>query len=146
MTMLLLGEIVAAGTIMIEVAYEGQEYKVMRAWTVEQNFPPTLQGVVKSKDDILIELKNKNGKVMDVLRIENPRIVRGILSEVDNEEGHENIKNQKGSFILRYRYEEGLKYLNIINANEINVGKSLAPTPRREVGINGDLEFGSLLK
>jgi len=146
LVILMIGEIFASGTIMIEVAYEGDKYRIIRAWTIEQTFPPTLQGVIKSKDDIVIELKNKNGKVVDELRIENPRIVRGILSEIDNEEGHTNIKNNKGSFVLRYAYDDGLKYLNIINADEMKKDINLASTPKNKVKSITNMEFGSLLK
>lgn len=142
----MLGELFATGTIMIEVAYEGENYSIKRAWSIEQTFPPTIQGAVESKDDIVIELKDKNGTVVDELRIENPRIVRGILPEITNEEGHENMKKEKGSFVLRYEYDEGLKYLNIINAEEVEKNLKQSPSPKQKVQALDDMEFGSLLK
>jgi len=132
-----------SGTIMIEVAYEGDNYSISRAWKIEKKFPPTLGNFVKSDKDIMINIKDKKGDVIDVLRIENPRIIRGILSENENEEGHRNIQNEKGSFIVRYRYDKGLKYLNIINASEENnhvKGQNVTSIQ------NNDLEFGSLIQ
>jgi len=146
-TMLMIGKLFATGgTIMIEVAYEGENYKITKAWKIDETFPPTMNGIVKSKDDIIIELKDKNGKIVDELRIENPRVVRGIFPEIGNEEGHENIKKEKGSFVLRYSYAEGLKYLNIINVNHIEENAKYAPSPKKKIEISNDMEFGSLLK
>ena len=142
-TILLIGKLFATGTIMIEVAYEGENYKITKAWRIEETFPPTMNGIVKSKDDIIIELKDKNGTVVDELRIENPRIIRGIFSEAGNEEGHEDIKKQKGSFVLRYSYAEGLKYLNIINAHKENI--KYIPVLKKKIKTK-DMEFESLLK
>lgn len=144
--MLMIGKLVASGTIMIEVAYEDESYSIERAWTIEEVFPSTIQGVVKSEDDIIIELKDSNGTVVDELRIENPRTVRGILPEIANEEGHENIKEKKGSFILRYAYDEGLTYLNIINSSDRDEKIKQAHVTQERIEVSTDMEFGSLLK
>jgi len=133
------------GTILIEVSYKGEEYNITRAWKVEKEFPSTVGTFSDSEEDIIIKLKDSNGTVIEKLRVENPRMVRGILSEESTEGGHENFLNKEGSFILRYPYHEGLKYLNIINVKE---KKSKLNKQCKVMGVkeNIDLEFASFLK
>ena len=152
--LLMVGNFLVAQTIMIEVAYEGEDYKIVKAWLVEKTFPATKKVIVKSEDDIVIELKDKNSTVVDEIRIENPRIVRGVFSEEENEEGHENFKDTSGSFIVRYPYEKGLQYLNIVNAKEREIKKEEtfttnnppAPEKMKVSKSFKDMDFGSLLK
>ena len=142
----LMGKILAdSGTVMIEISYKGEDYQIVRAWKIEQRFPPTLQSMVKSEDDILVEIKDKNGDIVEVLRLENPRLVRGILAEKKSSEGHENIMKEEGVFTVRYTYNEGLKYLNIIN---IKPKEPLINHYKTTVSLEKDsnMEFKTLLK
>ena len=150
------GNFLAAQTIMIEVGYEGEKYHIEKAWLIDKDFPATKTSVVEQKDDIVIELKDKNGTVVDQIRIENPRIVRGIFPQEGNVGLHENFKDTNGTFIVRYPYKKELQYLNIVNAEEKEIKKESpsaetndpAPPKRMKALDNdsGDMNFGRLLE
>ena len=129
-----------SGTIMIEIAYKGEQYNIIRAWKIEQTLPCTMSTFKESDDDIIIKIKDKNASVVGEIRVNNPKIVRGILPQNNNSQGHKNIIKNKGTIIVRYPYKEGLKYLNIINAKESSDGNKLKRTPLR------DIDFGILLE
>jgi hypothetical protein len=110
---LVLQYLVADSTLMIEVAYNHDSYSINKAWTVNKTYPATLENTTVDKSDIVIEIKDNTNKVIDTLRIENPNIIRGILSKNDDMEGHLNTTRNKGIFIVRYPYHDDLSALNI---------------------------------
>jgi len=154
--LLIAGNFLAAQTIMIEVGYEREKYHIEKAWLIDKDFPATKTSVVEQKDDIVIELKNKNGTIVDQIRIENPRILRGVFPQEGNVGLHENFKDTNGTFIVRYPYKKELQYLNIVNAEEKNIQKkdsstdTYSPPPAKKIKAldNGsrDMDFGKLLE
>ena len=128
------------GTVMIEVSYEENQYKIERAWKIDDTFPSTLETVSISDNDIVIKIKDENSTVVGELRLSNPKIIRGVFAEYSELGGHVDTLKKKGSFILRYPYKKGLKYLKIINARSRDKTSSSF-----EKKVKTDMEFGSLL-
>lgn len=129
------------GTVMMEILYENNNYKIKDAWKIKHTFPNTAMSPYKSENDIIIVFKDENKKIIDTLNIENPRIVRGILNQDKTDEGHKNFINKKGSFIVRHKYIKGMKYINIKNSSEnVNFREK---SNIHETSV--DMDFGSLL-
>jgi len=95
------------GTLMIEVTYDKENYKITRAWKLEQTFPATASSPFDSNHDVLIEIKDENKKVVEVLRISNPNILRGVFEEGYSETGHVHLTKDNGMFIIRILTKKG---------------------------------------
>jgi len=141
---LILKLVVAEGTIMIEVAYENDTYKINRAWKIRQTFPTTSRTYTQHESDIIIEIKDNDNRVVDTMRIENPNIVRGIISENNSEEGHQNFTKNKGIFIIRYPYSKNLSALHISTVQK-DIGISTSSNEEIKLNQNDDLNFKHFL-
>lgn len=111
----------AQGTLLIKVHYVADQYNVVSVKHIDQNLPAFNQS--NEKDDILFTISDDLDAVLAEGRIQNPGTIRGVLShgvDVDHDDDHEQRAQEEGYFMLRYPYESGMRFLQLIKANQEN--------------------------
>lgn len=121
----------AQGTLLIKVHYSGSNYTVESVKHIDEVFPP-FKRINPRADDLIFRLSNSEDVVMGEGRIDNPAVIRGVLvgDEDASSEGHMSfIDDSDGYFLLRYPYEQGMQFLQLMNAEDSLQAKSVRAAP-----------------
>lgn len=121
----------AQGTLLIKVHYSGTNYTVESVKHIEQNLP-AFKKLNPKADDLIFRLSNASDDLLGEGRIANPALIHGVLSDEEgvDHEGHKSYVDDKdGYFMLRYPYEEGMQFLELMEAQDVAVMKGVRAAP-----------------
>lgn len=121
----------AQGTLLIKVHYSGSNYTVESVKHIDKELPP-LKKVSQRADDLIFRLSNASDQVMAEGRIDNPAVIRGVLVDGENadSEGHMSfVDDNDGYFLLRYPYEQGMQFLQLMKAEDLLQARSVRAAP-----------------
>lgn len=114
-------------TLIITLRYSDDRYQVMNASVVNGNIPTKANHHLES-GDLSVSFNTKDGEKISESMIENPFILRGILSNIESHEGHQTQVTSESTFVIRAPYQQGVEVMNIIKKENTIQGRSLTPS------------------
>ncbi len=133
----------AAGTLLIKVRFNAQQYEVVSVKHLSQTLPEFVHHENQQQDiqyRILDTLDNTllNGTLA------NPAIIRGVLSEgnVNQDDTHHTMAVPSGVFMLRLPYQKGMRFLQLFNEKNADSNTGMA----RSLNTNSNIQQFDLLQ
>jgi hypothetical protein len=111
--LLLISTSLFSKTVIIEMNYVGDKYNIINSKIIEEDYPNN-KASFTSKDTVYFKIKNKKNEIIEVVSINNPRILTIPPSEYKNDS--KNIKpiiKKSGSFLIRFKYNENISKIEI---------------------------------
>ena len=119
----------AQGTLLIKVHYQGEQYDVVSVKHIPQTLPSSTSSHEKG-DDVLFRFSDDLDATLAQGRIQNPKQVRPVLMHGEDDD-HVSKDDAEGVFMLRYPYQEGLRFLQLMDVNNLQSERAMpAPTPK----------------
>lgn len=131
----------AQGTLLIKMHFKGDDYTVSSVKHIEQSFPAFINSGDRA-EDLAFRLSNSDNETLGEGSISDPRVMHGVLTEDGNvdDASHTDVLAEEGYFLVRYPYAEGMQFLELLTAADMNKVQS-APTEDDEVVSRGDLHI-----
>jgi len=130
-------------TLILTLEYKDYIYEVVDANIVNERLP--VRHANSHEAELLrFHIKSSKGDVLGGGEISKPNILRGVLSENNQDLSHSEESLSQATFVVRYPFVEGMKVLGIIdgnNANQARSGRSLS----QPASNSNDLDFSKML-
>ncbi len=117
----------AAGTLLIKVRFNAQQYEVVNVKHLSQTLPEFVHHQ-SQQQDIQYRLMDSLDNTLLNGTLANPAILRGVLSEgdVNQDDAHNTIAVPSGIFMLRLPYQKGTRFLQLFNEKNTNTNSGMA--------------------
>ena len=115
----------AEGTLLIKVRFHGDNFEVASVKHLSQTLPEFIHPL--GSDDIVYQMSDELDQLLLSGTVSNPAIVHGVLSDISDQpdETHATKKLQEGVFMLRLPYENGMRFLKLMQPSSHRNARSL---------------------
>ncbi len=133
----------AAGTLLIKVRFDAQQYEVVSVKHLSQTLPEFVHHQ-NQEQDIQYRLMDSLDNTLLNGSLANPAIMRGVLSKsnVNQDDAHNTITMPSGIFMLRLPHQKGMRFLQLFNEKNTNTNSQMA----RSLDANNKIKKFDLLQ
>jgi len=114
MFLLFFTSVLYSKTMILEISYTGNKFKIINQRVIDKDYPSS-KASFKRKDNFYINIKNNKNEMLESIIINNPKILTIPLPKNKNNSKYvKDIIKENGSFLLRFKYREDIRKIEII--------------------------------